>query len=426
MSSPKDQIGAASQQDDSKDFSKAISDLGDKLYSSFTTASTKTEAMLQSQIDNFQTMQDLHTDRTDKILRSLQSSGGGVTAGKRKDTEPPVLNEVDPIKWTSFKKCFKTVAKINNWEDSYSIQRLSTCIRDQAARAIDHLTLTDSTTLEDAYKAIEEVYINPAGKEFFKAAFRLATREAHESFLQWHTRCRELFLRAYPDTAGLDTNDELKERFILGLRDRNLAANIKTSDSYDKWTYTDLLNRAQRVYGNTLIVHSAYSNKPLPSENISSIELSDIDGTPRPGDPATVQSLGTRQNYNSRANSYNNIKCHRCGRLGHIASNCYARRQEEPPKEVTSKKNPYSNQGQGQFSRNNQQRRSMRRNGRGRGNGNRYRGRTSNTTSAHPRFISKQVNAMGNEEPQENEEHQEDNQDPYELLKDSVNQSENY
>ena len=324
-----DSVKMPGDDDTGIDLTDLLTKFGDKLSTTVAQATGANDDLLDKQAKNFQRMQDLHEQRTDKILNTLQAAaaapnGNNLGLARRKDTEPPILSEVDPIKWNSFRKCYNTISKLNKWDDDYSVQRLSTCIREQAARAIGHLSWDTFQDLESAFAAIEQVYLNPAGIEFFKATFRLSNREAHENFLQWHTRCRELFIRAYPTVTDPEKNDDLKERFIMGLRDRNLAAQIKISDNYDSWTYTDLLNRAQKIYGNTLIVHSAYSNKPIPSDGISSIALADLEKD-QPDQEPVIQAINTRKPNSD--NSYKNIKCHFCGKLGHVVSRCFAKQR---------------------------------------------------------------------------------------------------
>ena len=137
---------------------------------------------------------------------------------QRKEVTPPLFSEVDAVKWHSFSKCFRRVAVLNGWDEISSVLRLSTSIRDNAARAIDPLDFDGFNSLDAAYAAIEEVYINPAGIEFHKATFKKAQRNEGETLLAWHTRARELFLRAYPRLSP-ETSDDLKDKFVLGIQD---------------------------------------------------------------------------------------------------------------------------------------------------------------------------------------------------------------
>ena len=402
--------------------SKTLANFGDTLSSTF----GQTKELLEMQMKQLVVMQESHASHTTNILEQLQSAGNGVTTGKRRDTDPPTLSEVDPIKWASFKKCYKAVAKINKWTNSYAVQRLGTCIRDQAARAIDHLEFKETDELKDAIAKIEAVYLNPAGVEFFKAQFRLSNREPHETFLQWHTRCRELFSRAYPDEEDMELDEDLKERFLLGLRDRHLAAQIKISDRYDDWTYTDLLNRAQKIYGNTLIVHSAYNNKPLPSDGISSLSLHDVEHAQTPAVQAVQPQAKT-------------IRCHYCNKLGHIAPNCFLRQrhmqhgQGQPAQNqhAWNKDPPFRPRSNAQQHKHQPVRPKPTQSGaRGRvfskggvgSNGSGLPGSGPNLANNKPKWRKSggQVSAIGHDSTD-----QQDDQDPLTVLNDSLHQAEN-
>ena len=157
-------------------------------------------------------------------------------------------------------------------------------------------------TMDQCLKEIEDVYLNPAGVEFNRAVFQAATREGGETLLKWHTRARELFLRAYPG-AECDNDCELKDRFILGLQDKSMSIRIKSSDTYDNWTYNDLLNRAQKIHGSALIVHQAYTGKTLSPHSVNSMEKMEQEGS---------------------VNAFNKQEaaCHHCGVKGHFVSEC--------------------------------------------------------------------------------------------------------
>ena len=365
-----------------------IKDFGDKLSTTMHDAAKRTDLMLGQQLENFAKMQKLHEDRTDQLVGTISdnitAASGGPILSKRKDTDPPKLSEVDPVKWNSFRKCYETVATLNGWDDRYSVRRLSTCIRDQAARSIDHLDFESYANLAEAFAAIEKIYLNPAGIEFFKANFKLAQREGHETFLQWHTRCRELYVRAYPKTPRIEQQEDLKERFLLGLKDRNLAAQIKISDQYETWTYTDLLNRAQKIYGNTLVIHSAYSNKPLSSEGIASMDYNPTRfGTSPTGRPAGRSTGDPRT-----SSGQNVIRCHYCKKPGHVISQCFARQRNEQQTEEKNQtyRSPYNQARPGpnpRFSRETFNRSTPSR-GSMRGRGRRRPG--SGETKGRPRF----------------------------------------
>ena len=225
---------------------------------------------------------------------------------QRRETNPPILSEVDPIQWTTFKKCFERIAKMNDWTPDTAVLKLSTCIRDSAARTIDHLKWDTFVTLEAAMQAIEKVFLNPAAIEFHKATFKSASRNAQETLIQWHTRGRELFMRAYPDIIDFDRHADLKDKFVLGIRDRVLSTQLKASDTYETMSYTEVLTKAQRLQGSALIVHHAYTGKSMGQESVQAIHED-----PKADQPA-VHAIQNRKT----------MKCFHCNKEGHGISDC--------------------------------------------------------------------------------------------------------
>ena len=234
---------------------------------------------------------------------------------RRRESSPPHLTEVDPIQYTSFKKCFKRVVRLNDWDDTTSVLKLATCIRDNAGRTIDHLKFSDFNNLDQAFEAIDKVYLNPAGIEFYKATFKQAVRNPQETLIQWHTRCRELYLRAYPEDDEFDQDPDLKDKFVLQIRDRTLSTQLKASDGYDKWTFTDVLTRAQRIHGSALIVHHAYGGRAVNQESIQSLDQ--IINTPQDKQPS-LNAISTPKPGFSRKQ----LKCYHCGKDGHVVNEC--------------------------------------------------------------------------------------------------------
>ena len=56
-------------------------------------------------------------------------------------------------------------------QDWYSSYKLA-----QAARAVEHLDISDQNTLEEALLAMESVFVNPSAVEFAEAKFSSSAR----------------------------------------------------------------------------------------------------------------------------------------------------------------------------------------------------------------------------------------------------------
>jgi len=119
-------------------------------------------------------------------------------------------------------------------------------------------------------------------------------------------------MRAYPHIITYEQNDDLKDKFVLGIRDRTLSDRLKSSDHYETWSFTDLLTKAQRIHGSALIVHQAYGGKALGSDSINSI-----------ADISKHQTLPTIQALHAPT-TRKPIKCFHCQKEGHVIRECFA------------------------------------------------------------------------------------------------------
>ena len=155
-----------------------------------------TTRLQASQIELIKAVENL------SILGSSNVTLGGGTSSSlnttmtpaHKEQAPTTLSEIDSIKWYSFKSNFIKTSKMNEWKDERAVLKLQTSLRDQAARAVEHIPIADNCTLKDALEAMETVFVNPSAVEYAEAMFYSSARQPGEAIILWHTRVRELFL----------------------------------------------------------------------------------------------------------------------------------------------------------------------------------------------------------------------------------------
>ena len=280
---------------------------------------------------------------------------------KPREVPPPTLADLDPIKWVTFRNNFQKVNLLNSWEPKRAKLMLQTCMQDAAARAVEHIKFADADSLDDCLDKFAVIFVNPASATLYKTKFKEATRQPQEELILWHTRIREMFLRAYPKVVEVETNEDLKERFVLGLRNRNLSHTIYSAENYPEMTFTELLTRAQNLQGSLLQCQKTYENVHA----ITAVQAPD----------ESIQVLTRNANAN-RAR----LTCFHCDKPGHVISEC---RLFQRAKERLEKMNatPRPRPGQpprqtsrppGQSTSNGPQRQTTARRGqnsRGRGNG---------------------------------------------------------
>ena len=84
-----------------------------------------------------------------------------------------------------------------------------------------------------------------------------------------------------------------------------MSIKIKSSDWYERWSYSELLNRAQKIHGSALIIHQAYTGKTLPADAVGAIDklsshsIGALGGPSKPG-----------------------VTCYHCDQKGHVVNEC--------------------------------------------------------------------------------------------------------
>ena len=114
-------------------------------------------------------------------------------------------------------------------------------------------------------------------------------------------------MRAYSHIGNQEDHEDLKERFVLGLRNRQLSHTLLSAENYPSLTFTQLLTRAQNLQGSILQCQKIYSDVSAlhhnPSTNIASLGAAGASSSSRP-----------RRN--------NGRTCFHCDRPGHVINEC--------------------------------------------------------------------------------------------------------
>jgi len=212
-----------------------------------------------------------------------------------------VLDSIKPEDWLVWKRYFSNLARMWAWGNDRFRGELITAMDGDAARATADIDLA-GLNQNECLAAYEERFITRAGSELAETSFRRAKQgedSADETILQFHARCRELFVRAYPGQAtegdGLARN--LRNIFTFGLSDTKITEYV-----YDRRpdTYTDCLSYAQEKYSTIQILE----DKKKTGGNVNAM------GGALPNTPTNSDQGGPRG------------PCHGCLQHGHYARNC--------------------------------------------------------------------------------------------------------
>ena len=263
------------------------------------------------------------------LTGAITKQGNG---GKPKEIDPPKLEEVDGVAYTTFRSQFKKCNELNQWTADRAVLRLQTCLSGQAARAVEHIKFPAACSLEAAFKLYDAIFISAASQALHKAQFQTAERNTGETLLLWHTRLRELFIRGYPSVAEADreTHFDLKERFTMGLRNVQLSRALRSEVTWDTATYTDLLRRATQITASDVMVkqHYDHGRKAIGSIDVDSAFIPSEDaGVAAFSAPNSARGRGqsrgrSRGRGRGRGRGTSGNQCWHCGRDGHFINEC--------------------------------------------------------------------------------------------------------
>lgn len=128
--------------------------------------------------------------------------------------------------WISFKRQFRHIGRLNNYNDEQMRLALVGAMEGKAAlatldiNAMDvDLTLGRFPTFAEVLDRYEQRFMPAAASQIARVHFDAARQGPHETVLDYHGRLRSLYNRAYPNAAD---DVALIRRFTMGLKRKEL------------------------------------------------------------------------------------------------------------------------------------------------------------------------------------------------------------
>ena len=282
----------------------------------------------------------------------------------------PVLSSVDSSEFKIFRQNFELVAQLNGWDAKRSKVACKASLTGEAALLLHDIDIgADTRTLEQFLNLYENRLIAPAASAAAEVEFDHAKQLPAENVLTFHSRCRRLFLRAYPNTLpdALNGSRSLIRKFISGLMSVETQRYVYRQSPE---TFNNALELAQADEMSMLAVADSLDKA---EKKVASLNL---DGS------MTVQAMGDAGKPSS--DSVRRCFFPDCGSTAHLVKDC-----------------PKRKAAYGYFQK---QRSTRNARGRGRGRGGQLRSRGSSTSgrgrSHNPRkvFVMEEVEVDDAEE----------------------------
>jgi hypothetical protein len=227
----------------------------------------------------------------------------------------------DGLEWITWKKHFELVCDINGWKGEPNANAADLLIADEkmrreakasmsglAARMVSDLQHDAAgVDIEQLLTKFESRFLPQAASDLARMMFRQACQLEGETAIQWHTRARELYHRAQP-TANLETAQELKDCFVLGLRIREVKQCVWDAKPP---TLSECLEKATNKEAGLLVTQGYALGPPTAVETRR-----------RSGINAMNPQFNRGDNKGDNQRGRNKLVCWNCGDPNHFKRDC--------------------------------------------------------------------------------------------------------
>jgi len=249
--------------------------------------------------------QQNQVDQMQQVIDALKDELATIKARQRKPDPPRNLTfkGTPSENWDEFIVAYRNHMAAQEYEPKLAVRYLFGCMKDRAMTVTRHF---DHTTDDfEAYvKKYEALFLPPAASKMAIQEFKQARQGAKEPVTAFHARLLALWNRAYPDS-------------ILGtVQDAKHKAHIETTliDSFIE----GLHNAKVRMYVRERKVPTFDEAMQAALDELSYLTGESL-GAGRPL-PAGVDVLEIG------AMDMSKIKCFNCKNVGHVAANCWKKK----------------------------------------------------------------------------------------------------
>jgi hypothetical protein len=203
--------------------------------------------------------------------------------------------------WRIWKRNFLITCRINHWDDERARFEIASGMTGDAAKWCYNIDPEEDLQTRDAMLAqIESLFLPTSAGTEARSLFNESEQGPDEDVQSWHSRCRCLFERGYPDVENRETSRNLIDRFCHNLHD----APVRKATCFSIHdTYTAALQQAQ--HHNTMNV--MHSQKKATKK-------------------AALNALTAAAALNNMGNPKSKVKetrtCYNCDKIGHLSSEC--------------------------------------------------------------------------------------------------------
>lgn len=216
----------------------------------------------------------------------------GQLRGGRNGKRLTVFNSTTGEEWLAWKETFLKTRELNDWDNVVSRNQLAAAIEGPARRMVSDIP-TNAGNYGDLLARYESRFLPAAASRLAVTSFQSASQTEEETEIEWHTRLRELFVRAYPND-GIEDSRLLIDHYIRHLKSPSILDHCYMQNP---GTYAAALTCATNKAGALQVVKQAASG-----------------GTVKPNSTLTLSSMSVAKK--------EGLACWVCGSPDHFQRNC--------------------------------------------------------------------------------------------------------
>ena len=271
-----------------------------------------------------------------------QNQGQG---GRRKVVE---FESGNGPEWLAWKEGFRQVNQINGWEDLRARRELKAAMTQTAAKVTRDIQPEDAANLDEMIQLLEARFLPEGAGIAARTEFEHMTQNSTESLLEWHSRVRDTFTRAFPNV-NVQGDYRARDKFALGLKDKTLQWEVYREDAVD---FTDALQRATRIAARLAKVGEIHKSAAPPASNHfginSVVPVTAAVATTGSWNPSTGRGRSSNgrngnQNQGPARNPDGSVdlsrtECYVCKKKGHMKRQCRTWQRRMRDREEAEKK----------------------------------------------------------------------------------------